>query len=74
MRPMLYCLPIMLLTVSVLLTSCSSLNSPTEHHRAVCATLKSQLIFGGGTNDTRRANIENAEQPRQQQAFDKNKC
>lgn len=57
-----------------LLVGCSSLNSPSEHHQSVCATLKSQIIFGGGTSNTRRANIENAEQPLQLQSYDKNNC
>lgn len=50
------------------------MNSPDEHHRAVCNTLKGQMIFGGGTSDTRRANIENAEAPLQQRMYDKDRC
>lgn len=62
------------LSLTALLSACSSINSPAEHHRAVCNTLKSQMIFGGGTSDTRRANIENAEAPMQQRMYDKDKC
>lgn len=62
------------LSLITLLTACSSMNSPDEHHRAVCNTLKGQMIFGGGTSDTRRANIENAEAPLQQRMYDKDRC
>lgn len=65
---------IALFSVTAFLTACSSMNSPAEHHRAVCNTLKGQMIFGGGTSDTRRANIENAEAPLQQRMYDKDKC
>lgn len=65
---------IFLLPLISLLSACSLMNSPDEHHRAVCNTLKSQMIFGGGTSDTRRANIENAEAPLQQSMYDKDKC
>ncbi len=63
-----------MLSLTTLFAACSSLNSPSEHHRSLCATLKSQLLFSGGTSDTRRANIENSELLRAQQMYDKNNC
>ena len=61
MRSLLTTLFISLITLT--LGACASMNNKNDQKTGICNTLKGQLIFGGGTNDTRRANIENAAYP-----------
>lgn len=67
-------LPVLTIIFCPLLISCTSFSSTNGHHQSMCAALKQQIIFGGGTSDTRRANIENAEQPLQQHNYDRSNC
>lgn len=68
--PAIFFISLIMLTLS----ACASTNNQNDQKAGICNTLKGQLIFGGSTNDTRRANIENAEQPLQQLSYDKNNC
>jgi hypothetical protein len=61
-----------LLFLSLLLSSCAPF-SLNDHRAGVCNEMNSQLIFSGGTSNTRQAEIDGAEQPLLQHSFDR-KC
>jgi hypothetical protein len=60
--------------LSLVLCSCASWNSPSERHKGVCNTLKSQLVFGGSTPNPRQAAMQEAEMPLVQHTYDQEKC
>lgn len=53
------------------LSACFIANS-SEAKKATCNELRSQIIFSGATSDTRRADIQRAEQPFTQYSYDIN--
>jgi hypothetical protein len=56
------------------LIACASWNSPSTTKKSMCNMLKSDLVFGGATSDTRQAEIQTAEQPLEQKNYDQNNC
>jgi hypothetical protein len=56
----------------MILSSCS-MNTVTAK-RAVCNTLKSNIVFSGATSDTRQAEIQHSEEPLQQRMYDNANC
>ncbi len=66
-------LPICILTTSLILSACASMN-PAAEKRAYCNTLKSKMVFSGSTSITRQANIEMADEPLEQRNFDADGC
>ncbi len=60
-----------LMSVFAALCSCASMTPPAEK-RAVCNTLKSNVVFSGATGITRESEIQTAEEPLQQANYDKN--
>lgn len=61
------------LTSLIGLTACAPFK-PTDSRAAVCNEINSRLIFNGSTQDTRRANLQNAEEPLQARAYERNNC
>lgn len=61
------------ITAFIALTGCAPFK-PTDSRAAVCNELNSRLIFNGSTQDTRRANLQNAEEPLQTRAYERNNC
>ncbi len=62
-----------ILIFTTLIAACASMNTSTAK-RAVCNTLKSDLVFNGATSDTRAAEFQNAEKPLQQHTYDRDNC
>ena len=58
--------------ITLALCACAPFK-PMDQRAAVCNELNSQMIFGGSTNNTRKAEIENAQAPLIQHQYDK-KC
>lgn len=63
-----------ILLSSLMLSGCAYWDSPSNKKRAICNKLKSDIVFSGATSDTRRANIQEAEQPLEQRSYDQNDC
>jgi hypothetical protein len=60
-------------TTLIALPGCAPFK-PTDSRAAVCNEINSRIIFNGSTQDTRRANIQNAEEPLQARAYERNNC
>lgn len=60
------------LFLCAMLSSCAMNASTTK--RAVCNTLKSDIVFSGSTSDTRQSEIQSAEEPLQQKMYDRDNC
>ncbi len=56
----------------LILTACASYNTPNPIKRAACNKLKSEMVFGGATGNTRDAEIQTSEQPLTRQTYDDN--
>ncbi|OGT61974.1 MAG: hypothetical protein A3E85_03605 [Gammaproteobacteria bacterium RIFCSPHIGHO2_12_FULL_45_12] len=59
--------------LSLTLAACAPF-SPNNRHAGVCNEINSQMIFSGGTSNTRQSNIQNAEKPFLQRAYTKDNC
>lgn len=59
------------LVMSLVVSACTTC---FDERVAVCRTLKSKIVFSGGTSDTRQAEIQNAEQPLARDTFDEIQC
>ena len=67
-------LPLLLIASSTLmLCACTSL-SPKDKRAGVCNELNSQIIFNGGTSNTRTAEIEQSETPLAQRNYHDHQC
>ena len=67
-----YKVSVLLLTLfSITLFACSPLDTDNPKS-AMCRQLKANIIFGGGTSNTRQADIEKAEKPLQRSTYDSN--
>lgn len=69
MRHFIYIPPFVL---SLLLGACAPFHF-NDHRAGVCNELNSRMIFSGNTSDTRKSEIENAQDPLLQRTYDK-KC
>ncbi len=67
MKSALACL-ISLIVLATALTACQSMN-PRHVNSPYCNQLNSQIVFMGGTSNTRQAEIDNAQQPLQQRNY-----
>lgn len=65
--------PILSLSCIVSLLCACSPFKPNDERAGICNQLNSQIIFTGGTGDTRTAEIQRAEEPMVQRSYD-NKC
>lgn len=65
---------LLLFFFSLLLSACSSWDSSSNKKRAICNKLKSDIVFSGATGNTTRAEIQEAEQPQKEQAYNDNNC
>jgi hypothetical protein len=55
------------------LSSCAPFGF-NDHRAGVCNQLNSQMIFSGGTSNTRDAEIQMAQQPLMQKTYDADNC
>ena len=62
--------PLLMFFSIAILAACAPFH-PSDHRAGVCNELNSQIIFNGNTSNTRQSEIENAETPLAQRAYDK---
>jgi hypothetical protein len=65
---------ICLLPFLCILYSCSYFTSHDDERRTICNELSNKLIFSGNTSNTRRAEIQNSEDPLLQRQYEKYHC
>lgn len=59
--------------MALTLTACAPFGF-NDQRAGLCNQLNSQMIFSGGTSNTRNAEIERAQQPLIQKTYDANNC
>jgi hypothetical protein len=65
---------ICLLPFLLILCSCTYFNSNDDERTTICKELNQKLIFSGNTSNTRRAEIQNSEDPLLQRQYEKYHC
>ena len=60
------------LALLIPLTACET--NPIQLHRPACRDLRSKIIFNAATSETRRAEIDRAQEPLQQHTYELNNC
>ena len=62
-----------ILLAALVLSSCAPFKT-SDRKANYCNELNSKIIFNAATSNTRRAEIESAEEPLQQRSYYKNNC
>lgn len=62
-----------LLLISLTLTACAPYR-PDTRHAGICNQLNSEMVFSGSTSNTRKANIQNANEASVARSYEEHNC